>query len=127
MNRAPIETPADLQHVKQAVLYPVLIDVLERDMRTLDTLQLKMPRVYISSLRRTQEQIHADLVHVRRQLQRRGIKIYEMKRTSQGLEACYVCRGYHRHFSMLWSLVRTEAERRLAAYMQGPLADQEQA
>ncbi len=126
MNRAPLETAADLHYVKQAVLYPVLMDVLERDMHTLETLELKMPQVYISSLRRTQQQINADLVHVRRHLRDRGIKIYEMKRTSRSLEARYVCRGYHHHFSMLWSLVRAEVESRLAAYMQLPL-DQEKA
>lgn len=126
MKHAPLETPADLQHVKQAVLYPVLMDVLERDMQTLNTLQLKMPRIYISSLRRTQDQINADLVQVRRHLRERGIKIYEMKRTAEGLDARYVCRGYHHHFSMLWSLVRAEVESRLAAYMQVPLANPQQ-
>jgi len=122
MNRPPLETEDELKLVKDYLLLPVVLDVLERDIRTLDTLKLKMPQPYIRSLRSVQNKVTADMATIRRGLRGRGIKVYAERRTKQALEADYVCRGYHRKFSMLWGVVKAEVQQKLCRYLDVDLA-----
>jgi hypothetical protein len=118
VNRAPVETEEDLRLVKEFVLLPVLLDVLERDIRTLESVKLKMDAIYVAALRRVQDQIAADTAQLRQKMRERGIKVYEQQRTASGIEARYACRGYHRSFSMFWDLVKVELQERLRTYLQ---------
>jgi hypothetical protein len=122
MNRPPLETEDELKLVKDYLLLPVVLDVLERDIRTLDTLKLKMPQPYIRSLRTVQNKVTADMATIRRGLRGRGIKVYAERRTKRALEADYVCRGYHRKFSMLWGVVKAEVQQKLCRYLDVDLA-----
>lgn len=122
MNRAPLETEEELQWVVDYILLPVLLDVLERDIRTLDTLKLKMPVPYIKTLRGVQDRVSAEMAALRRQLNSRGIRIYDQRRTKERLEGHFLCRGYHRQCSLLWGVVKSEVERKLGAYLQVDLA-----
>ncbi|MEI7027487.1 hypothetical protein [Paenibacillus sp. y28] len=115
----PSRMPAaeDMQLVKDYLLLPVLLEVLERDMSILQTLKLKMPAPYVRTLRGVQDQVTSDLASVRTRLRQRGVKVYEERRTAAGIEAMYLCRGYHYPFSMLWSLIKAEVEQRLNRYL----------
>jgi hypothetical protein len=64
-----------------------------------------------------QDQIFKDSRELKRQLKERGVKIYEERRTSLGIEAEYKCRGYHHHLALLWSLVRSAILRKASSYM----------
>ncbi|OPA77426.1 hypothetical protein BVG16_13275 [Paenibacillus selenitireducens] len=117
MKSIPLQTEVDFTLVKQYVILPIVLDVLERDMQTIGTAPLKMPMIYVRNLRHVQNQVHEDLVRIRKQLRAHGLKVYEEKRTKIGVEVLYICRGYHHTFSMLWSLVKAEVERYLSEYL----------
>lgn len=117
MKGAPMETEKEILLVKERLLLPVILDVLERDVRTLEAVNLKMRSVYVRNLRAVQDIVTEELSRNRRRLKECGIRVYEENRTAQELQAGYVCRGYHRRFSMLWSLVKAEIERRLSVYL----------
>ncbi|WP_018756485.1 hypothetical protein [Paenibacillus terrigena] len=117
MKSVPLQTEVDFTLVKQYILLPIVLDVLERDMQTLGMAPLKMPTIYVRNLQQVQRQVHDDLVRIRKQLRAHGLKVYEEKRTKSGVEVLYVCRGYHHTFSMLWSLIKAEIERYLSEYM----------
>lgn len=123
MNRTPLETEEELQWVLDCMLLPIVLDVLERDIRMLDTLKLKMPVIYIRSLRRVQDRVSAEMAAVRGKLRSRGIRVYDQRRTKEQVEADFLCRGYHRKCSMLWGLVKSEVERKLCAYLELDLAE----
>jgi len=116
-NAVPLQTEEELHWVKEMVILPVILDVLEKDIHALQPLPLKMPELYIQVLRRAQDQASRDLSRLRRELGKRGVKIYDQRRTTQGIEASYVCRGYHYRFSMLWGLVKAEVAQRLSVYL----------
>lgn len=113
---APLETEEDLHLIKECVLLPILLDALERDLSVLGKTPLKMGAFYSMLLRRAQDQITIDLVRLRKQMRAHGLKIYEERRTELGVEAHYLCRGYHHKCSMLWGYVRAELHTRLSAY-----------
>lgn len=117
MNQAPLETEEDLQLVKEYILLPILLDVLERDITAIGKVKLKMDVIYEKTLRQAQDQIIADVSMLRKNLRERGIKVYEQQRTKLYVEARYLCRGYHHNFSMLWGLVKAELYKYLSMYL----------
>jgi hypothetical protein len=123
MKQAPLQTKEDFQYVKDYLLLPVILDVLERDIKTLDSLQLKMPDIYIRALKRIQDQVTTDLSEIRKVLRARGMKVYEQSRTKTGIEASYLCRGYQHSFAMLWVNVRSEVKLKLSKHMNIDLTD----
>ncbi|NUU75895.1 hypothetical protein [Paenibacillus xylanilyticus] len=112
-------SPADEDHrlVKGLVVRTLLLDVLERDIRTLDTLLLKMPEVYVLSLNRIQNQVLKEILAVRKQMRIRGVKILEEKRETEGIETIYLCRGYWQRFYMLWTFARNEVKQELCRHL----------
>jgi len=114
----PMQTTDEPDLVKSYVLLPILMDVLERDIATLAIVSLKLPIVYITCLQRAQNAILAELTTLRGQLRNKGIKVYQQERTKQALEVRYLCRGYHHQFTMLWTVVKPEIERKLSEFMQ---------
>jgi len=114
---ATLQTNVDFTLVKQYVLLPIVLDVLERDIKGISSAELKMAKVYIKVLELAQKQVHEDLVRVRKQMKTHGIKVYEENRSKINVEVKYICRGYHHTFSLLWSLVKAEIETYISGYL----------
>ncbi|MGG4130856.1 hypothetical protein ABEW19_21535 [Paenibacillus illinoisensis] len=114
---APSPTDEDHQLVKSLVVRTLLLDVLERDIHTLDSLLLKMPEVYVLSLTRIQNQVLQEMLAVRQQMRKRGVKILEEKREQDGIETVYLCRGYWQRFYMLWTFARNEVKQELSRHL----------
>jgi hypothetical protein len=121
----PMQTTDEPGLVKSYVLLPILLDVLERDIATLTMVGLKLPAVYVACLQSAQDEIIVELTKLRQQMRQKGIKVYEQERTKQALEVRYLCRGYHHHFSMLWTVVKPEIERKLSSFMHVDLGTRE--
>lgn len=111
-----VESETDLMLVKEFLLLPILLDVLERDKRAINKASLKMKAEYIEVLDRMQDLVTQDLSKIRKQMRAHEIKVYEQQRTDIALRASYVCRGYHHSTSMLWGLVRADLMVRLGTY-----------
>ncbi|GIP32984.1 hypothetical protein [Paenibacillus sp. J2TS4] len=116
MSKAPLETKEDLELVKEYILLPLLLDALEHDIALMERIQLKMAAFYVGNLRGIQIDITTALTLIRQQMRIRGIKVYEQQRTRLGIEARYLCRGYHHTFAMLWSLVKAELTAKLSLF-----------
>lgn len=114
--KPPLLTKEELDWVKSSVLQTLLLDVLERDIRTMRTAPLKMPDPYIANLRRVQGEVISELTMLRKQLRLNGIKLYAQERTLAGIDVQYLCRGYDHKFSMLWAFVKAEIKTKLCAY-----------
>ncbi|MBR2566069.1 MAG: hypothetical protein IKE29_15810 [Paenibacillus sp.] len=112
-------SPADEDHnlIKGMVVRTLLLDVLERDIQTLDSLLLKMPEVYILSLTRIQNQVLKEMQELRKQMRTRGVKIVQEIRGKDGIETVYLCRGYGQRFYMLWTFARNEVKKELSYHL----------
>ncbi|WP_248926427.1 hypothetical protein [Paenibacillus hamazuiensis] len=99
------------------VVLPLMLDILERDVKRLEGADLKMSAIYIRRLRAVQDSVTGDIAVLRRRMRDSGIRVYTQRRTPHSLEVDYVHKGYHHHMSLLWTLVKPEAERKLSAYL----------
>jgi len=111
------ETADDLRLVKESILLPVVMDVLEADIKRLSESNLRMTTVYIEMLKTLQQMVIADMYSVKQRMRKHGIKVYPQRRTKQCLEADYLCRGYHNKISLLWGLVKSDVQLTLCKYM----------
>ncbi len=113
----PIQTEEELEWVKRYILLGMVMQILNHDIRIIDSSGIKFPRLYESVLRSIQDRVLLDLAHTKRLFREQGIKVYEENKEEKGLRARYVCRGYHHQFFMLWGFVKAEAERLLKQFM----------
>jgi hypothetical protein len=97
----------ELIMVKDSIIYPVILDVLERDIGLMKSIDLKIPMVYIGNLKHLQAQITQELNDIKRELRKRGIKISEQDRSVNGITTKYICRGYQHQVSFLPSMIRS--------------------
>jgi len=107
-------TERERQLVKDYLLLPIMLDVLERDIAAIGRVKLKFPNLYTAILRSAQDAITTELHGIRKVFRHAGIKVYDEIRTKEGIEAKYLCRGYEHSMMMLWELVKVECEIRLA-------------
>ncbi len=93
--------------VKDCIIYPVVLDVLERDIGKMKLIDFKFPLIYVNTLKNVQNMVILELTVIRKELRKRGIKIYEQKRTTEGISAQYLCRGYNHQISFLPGVIRS--------------------
>ncbi|WP_068616801.1 hypothetical protein [Paenibacillus tuaregi] len=120
MKPVPYRTEEEADWVKEYVLLPLILDLMERDLRLIssDASPFKLPELYTDVLRKLQARITRELAQIRQQMRQHGIKVYEQHRTRAGLEAKYLCRGYQYEFSMLWGFAKAEIDRRVIFYLE---------
>ncbi|USB34625.1 hypothetical protein [Paenibacillus sp. YPG26] len=120
MKQAPYRTEEEAGWVKEFLLLPLILDLMERDAQLISSRSapFKLPELYMAVLRELQSRITQELSRIRQQMRQHGIKVYEQHRTKAGLEARYLCRGYQYEFSMLWGFARAEIDRRITLYLE---------
>lgn len=101
MHRAEGE---DSQLVKSYVLLPLILSALERDAKLI-SVHLRTPDPYLDVLSSASALATKDLAEVRKSMRRRGVKVYEQQRLPNGIEARFLCRGYHEQMLLLNDLI----------------------
>jgi hypothetical protein len=117
MTQPPLLTKEELEMVKEAVLFPVMLDEIQNDIEKIKKINLKLDLLLVVSLQNIQKRIFKDNRALKTMLRERGIRIYDERLTSLGIEAEYKCRGYHHQLSLLWSVVKAEILRKASHYM----------
>ncbi|MDB5054422.1 MAG: hypothetical protein JWM44_2472 [Bacilli bacterium] len=106
MNKPQEVTKDELIMVKYRIIYPVILDVLERDIGKMKLIDLKIPTIYIGNLKHLQNLITQELTEIKREMHKRGIKIFNQERSTKGITAKYLCRGYSHEISFLPNIIR---------------------
>jgi len=113
----PIDhTPTDMQLVKMYLLLPLVLSAFERDKKIIEQ-NIKTPGPYINFIDTAMDLVTIDLKEVRRKFRLLGLKVYEETRTELGIDAHYLCRGYHHDYKMLWSFIAAECSVLMEKYM----------
>lgn len=112
----PLPSQRDHLLIKKYLIYTLMLDVLEQDMLTMKQSALHMPEVYILQLSEVQSEITRALSNLRLDMRTHGIRVYEEAKQKEGIEACYLCRGYQRRLFLLWTFAKTEVKKELSHY-----------
>lgn len=117
--KPPLLSHDELRMVKEAILYPLLLDRLDQDLRRIPVSNLRFQALLASGLEQLRERVLQEHLTLKKELKHRGIRIYAEERTAASLEVQYLCRGYHHQMLLLWDVVRTELQRLIGEW--GPL------
>lgn len=112
MPTSPLQTGEEIHMVKECVILPFLLDVLEKDIRSMEGSGVN--GLYIQRLRGIQKAVTARLTTLKQDCRTRGVAILETRRKEYSLLLRYRCRGYQHHMELQWDFVRADIERRLA-------------
>lgn len=104
------------QLVRDYLIIPVMLDYIESDISVIQDSGLKTDLILIRSLKKVQEDIRNEMFGIRLSMGKLDIKVYENRRSKLGIDAQYVCRGYHHRMSLLWSTIRTEVLLKASRY-----------
>jgi hypothetical protein len=104
-----VETDEDLQLVKDHVLFPILLDMINRD---IDRLKIYSDGIVFNHvifyLREMENLVFPELQRVKHQMRKRDVRILNEEKGVIGIEVEYKVRGYIHNFTMLRSLVKAE-------------------
>ncbi|AIQ55969.1 hypothetical protein [Paenibacillus borealis] len=102
--------------VKSYILLPLILSAFERDASIISS-ELRTPAPYLEVLRTAADAATADLRDVRTGMRARGLTVYEQQKLEVGVEAKYVCRGYHERMLLLDDVIAAQAAIRMRRYL----------
>lgn len=104
-------TSEQLQLIKQHLLIPVAIQVLDLDIEQLQLEKMKFGEVYAGIVKEWRERLFQRHYAVRAGLKEHGIKVHLAEQNKAvGLRAEYWIRGYKDEFGMIPNYVRAQVE-----------------
>ncbi|MEK4324904.1 hypothetical protein MKZ24_02125 [Paenibacillus sp. FSL R7-0297] len=102
--------------VKSYILLPLILSAFERDASILSA-ELRTPDPYLEVLRTAAGAAIADLRDVRTEMRARGLKVYAQQQLEVGIEAKFVCRGYHERMLLLDDVITAQSTIRMRRYL----------
>ncbi|ULO07101.1 hypothetical protein H1230_29880 [Paenibacillus sp. 19GGS1-52] len=106
----------DSMLVKSYVLLPLILSAFERDATIIST-NLRTPAPYLEVLDLAAAVATVDLRDVRTEMRTRGIKVYDQQRLDVGIEAKFICRGYHERMLLLNDIIAAQAAIHMRRYL----------
>lgn len=102
--------------VKSYILLPLILSAFEYDASVMSS-ELRTPAPYLEVIQSAVHAASADLQEVRAGMRARGLKVYEQQRLEAGVEAKYICRGYHERMLLLDDVIHAQAALEMRRYL----------
>ncbi|MFS0727782.1 hypothetical protein [Paenibacillus sp. 1P07SE] len=107
----------ELQLIRDSVLLPMLLTIVDRNAREVEHSGYAIRRVYVAASQVLMNRIHTDLASTRKELRQRRIKVFEDEQIDGVLYYRFVCRGYEDRFGLMRDLARREISSRIGRYI----------
>jgi hypothetical protein len=116
MNHYP--TDEELKMISKYAMLPYLIKRLEKDIVTMkETFERSGP--YVMMLQRAIDRMRQDISMIQRTFRASGIRIYDKKRTEDGVQLKYNCRGYQLEADYKWKYLQLGVDEMIGEYLEG--------
>lgn len=116
-------TNEELTLIRESVLLPFLLPIVERNIGELEAGRGKdalLSRLYLAAAQRLRDDIEADVRLIKRTLKEQDIRVWEDDKRSREEGARYyryLCRGYEDGFGIMREIAKTEISTRLKLYV----------
>lgn len=120
----PFISPEDYALVKPYIILPMILTAFERDKKIIEgSGAIKTPAPYAAMIEAAMKRVSTDLRNVKREFRERGIKVYEVGRRGNLIEAKFVCRGYTGKFNLRDTYLIVQAGEMMRAYLSGNVVE----
>ncbi|MBD2845983.1 hypothetical protein IDH44_12330 [Paenibacillus sp. IB182496] len=110
-------TPEELTMIRDHVLLPHLLTILQSSMNKLEHAPNVLNKLFAAMGRQLMNRVSKDMYALRRELRRRNIKILNDEQADLVVYYRYVCRGYEDRFGIVREVMRAEISLRLTRYV----------
>ena len=110
-------TTEELRMIRDSVLLPMLLTIVDRNAREVEDSGYAIRRVYVAASQVLMNRIHIDLARARKELRQRQIKVFEDEQIDGVLYYRFICRGYEDRFGLMRDLARREISQRIGRYV----------
>ncbi|UNK17039.1 hypothetical protein MNQ98_21495 [Paenibacillus sp. N3/727] len=111
-------TPEERSLIKSYLLLMFIHKVFERDCRIIqESGVFKTPQLYVEVVENGAKRAAILLREVKQEFASRTIKVFDIHRGHNGIEARYACRGYVGSMEILWPSFREEMMSRMRVYL----------
>lgn len=117
MHRPNIPTPEEIIAVRDYVILPFMLDMVENDRKKLESDSVSLRLLFEATNGKLADRIHHDLVAVRKFLKERQIKVMELGQFGSEMRYKFWIRGYEDQFTLMKEIVRSELSIRFGKYI----------
>ena len=114
MTRIPED---DRNMIEKAIYLPMVITVLNRDLKVIESSPFKLKRPYIELIEHALQSVQEDLVEVRRYLRKGNIKVSKLESDESFTMYCFLYKGYEEHHNYFNPRLRNKTEEILCYYL----------
>ena len=114
MTRIPED---DRNMIEKAIYLPMVITVLNRDLKVIESSPFKLKRPYIELIEHALQSVQEDLVEVRRYLRKGNIKVSKLNSDESFTMYCFLYKGYEEHHNYFNPRLRNKTEEILCYYL----------
>ena len=111
----------ELELLREVVLLPVVLSVLERDKTAIEKSEIKTKWPYVESINVAMNRVTKQLGQLKRDLHKKGLKVAKEQKTDFGIDCIFLCRGYSQQFFINWDVIKSETQRRMLQYITGEI------
>jgi hypothetical protein len=106
LRRAALPTKEELELIRDYVLLPYMLTMVEKNEKELQFTTYLLQKYYIAVTRILMDRIHKELTRVNRELREKKIKVFQDEREDMDLHYRYICRGYEDKFAIMREVAR---------------------
>lgn len=117
MHRPNVPTPEEIIAVRDYVILPFMLDMVEKDRQKLENDPISLRLLFEATNGKLTDKIHHDLVTVRKFLKERQIKVMELGQFGSEMRYKFWIRGYEDQFTLMKEIVRSELSIRFGKYI----------
>jgi hypothetical protein len=101
LKRAALPTKEELELIRDYVLLPYMLTMVENNQRELQLTTYLLRKYYIAVTKILMDRIHKELARVNRELREKKIKVFQDETEDMDLHYRYICRGYEDKFAIM--------------------------
>lgn len=102
--------------IRESILYPFLLQVIDRDKVIIENSTLKLRETYADIFDNVSNKVFADMRKINDEIRSMGIKIYKQSREKDGVRFRFVCRRYHNDGFYRWVDLKEDIKLRIRFY-----------
>ncbi|MEK8128632.1 hypothetical protein WMW72_12015 [Paenibacillus filicis] len=123
LKRARVPTREELEMIRDAMLLPVVLTIVEQNGRDLLLNQSPLKKLYIAAAQVLLDRIHADLVRINKELRDRKIKVYRDDREDSDLHYRYIIEGYEDKLLITRDVAKATISKKIGDRIYGLIGD----
>lgn len=114
MTRIP---PEERNMIEQAIYLPMVLTVLNRDIKSVNTSTIKLKEPYLHLIEETMKVVQKELSEIKRYMSKNKMKVYQSNQDEAFTMFTFLYKGYEEHHNYFNPRIRNKVQELLEYYL----------